>query len=72
MISTILGITIASFATVSLLTIISLSDKIFKESGSYPLQENEKKILNSAGYKESDYSIIQNDLDNIIDNIRNK
>ena len=64
MIEAFLGILIASFASVALLTSISVSNKAFKNSGRQPLTNFEKKLIKNAGYSSNELEIIELDIRN--------
>ena len=66
MIEAFLGILIASFASVSLIVSIGVSDKAYKNAGRKPLSNKEKQIIKNAGYNEKDIYSIEIDIKNII------
>ena len=66
MIEAFLGILIASFATVSLVVSIGISDKAYKNAGRKPLSNKEKQIIKNAGYNEKDIYSIEIDIKNMI------
>ena len=65
MISTVLGMIIASLATSSLLLAITVTNKAIKSQGRLPLTNAEKQIILNAGYKEDDLIKINIDIQNL-------
>ena len=62
MIDAFLGILIATFTSIALLTSISVSNKSLKGFGRHPLTNSEKELIKSAGYKSEDIKIIEMDI----------
>ena len=65
MISAVLGMIIASYATTSLLISIIITNKAIKSQGRLPLTNSEKQIILNAGYTENDLVNINIDIQNL-------
>ena len=65
MISSVLGMIIASCATTSLLIAIIVTNKAIKSQEKLPLTNSEKQIILNAGYNEDDLAIIDLDIKNL-------
>ena len=65
MIESVVGLSIALFASVSLLIAISISVKTTKESSRAPLTNTEKSLIRQYGFNEEDIKMLEIDIKNI-------
>tara|TARA_A100001388_G_C28689237_1_gene460453 strand:+ start:735 stop:947 length:213 start_codon:yes stop_codon:yes gene_type:complete len=66
MISSLIGAVIMSAVTVAMLIAIRLTDDALKKVGKYPLTNEEKEILNDAGFNSIDIEKINDEIKNDI------
>ena len=62
----VLGATIMSAATISMLIALKITNDTFKNIGRYPLTEDEKAMLTKAGFKSEDQKILNNFIREIV------
>ena len=65
MVEALLGIIIATTASVTLLITLGISNKAIKNAGRYNLTPNEINIVESAGYSREDIKVLEIDIRNI-------
>ena len=66
MIEALIGTIIMAISVSSLLFSIEALEKSFTKAGKYPLTNNEKEIINSAGLNnDRNLNILKNDIDNL-------
>ena len=66
MISSLIGAVIMSAVTVAMLIAIRVTDDALKKVGKYPLTNEEKEILNDAGFNSIDIEKINDEIKNDI------
>ena len=66
MISSLIGAVIMSAVTVAMLIAIRVTDDALKKVGKYPLTNEEKEILNDAGFNSIDIDKINDEIKNDI------
>ena len=66
MISSLIGALIMSAVTVAMLIAIRVTDDALKKVGKYPLTNEEKEILNDAGFNTIDIKKINDEIKNEI------
>ena len=62
MISSLLGSVIISAVTVAMLIAINFTDKSLIKAGKYPLTNEEKRILKTAGFEDVDIENLNEDI----------
>ena len=62
MISSLLGSVIMSAVTVAMLIAINFTDKALIKAGKYPLTNQEKQILKTAGFNDIDIENLNQDI----------
>ena len=62
MISSLIGSVIMSAATVAMLIAINFTDKALINAGKYPLTNEEKRILKTAGFNDVDIDNLNQDI----------
>ena len=62
MISSLLGSVIMSAVTVAMLIAINFTDKALIKAGKYPLTNQEKQILKTAGFNDTDIENLNQDI----------
>ena len=65
MISSLLGATIMSAATVSMLVTLNFTNKVLKDVGKDPLRNQERNILIDAGFNLSEIDIINQEIESL-------
>ena len=65
MISSLLGATIMSAATVAMLVTLNFTNKVLKEVGKDPLRNQERNILIDAGFNPSEIDVINQEIESL-------
>ena len=65
MIEAIIGITLATTASVSLLITLGISNKSINNAGRESLSFSEKQIIRGAGYSQEEMMVVELDIQNI-------
>ena len=65
MISSLLGATIMSAATVSMLITLNFTNKVLKDVGKDPLRNQERNILIDAGFNLSEIDVINQEIESL-------
>ena len=69
MISALVGSVIMSAVTVAMLLAINVNNKLLNNVGRYPITEDEKRILENAGYENpEDFEAINKAIDELLEN----